>query len=143
MHYNSDQTAERNRHQKIGDNDIDNYFDSENLDYELQQPGEKCRCGTERTGADKGSDYILGGRTVQANKYPWVVLLKVLDHRGYLTCGGTLVASKYILTAAHCVHGHQGTRVKESDIKVRMFAMKNNAVFSTLIGRGMSRLGSH
>ena len=35
-------------------------------------------------------------------------------------CGGTLVASKYIISAAHCVFDDLGGLVKESDIKVRI-----------------------
>ena len=37
----------------------------------------------------------------QANKYPWVVALTTLGGGQY--CGGTLVASKYVITAAHCM----------------------------------------
>ena len=36
----------------------------------------------------------------QKNKYPWVAAL--LSNGGQF-CGGTLVASKYVVTAAHCM----------------------------------------
>ena len=49
---------------------------------------------------------------LQPNNYPWVVMLETKRFeegeggigklRSFL-CGGTLVASKYIITAAHCV----------------------------------------
>ena len=62
----------------------------------------------------------------QANQYPWVMMLEVkklgkngLKKHVYL-CGGTLIASKYIISAAHCVFDEYfGNQVKESDIKVR------------------------
>ena len=48
------------------------------------------------------SSRIVGGTEVSpANKYPWVVAL--LHSDGYLFCGGTLVASKYVVTAASCM----------------------------------------
>ena len=36
----------------------------------------------------------------QKNKYPWMAAL--LSNGGQF-CGGTLVASKYVVTAAHCM----------------------------------------
>ena len=36
-----------------------------------------------------------------ANKYPWMVAL--VTSLGGQFCGGTLVASKYVVTAAHCM----------------------------------------
>ena len=67
----------------------------------------------------------------QANQYPWVVLLKIMNSKGFSTCGGTLVASKYIITAAHCVHGHySGTKVKAKDIKVHFINIICLEIFS-------------
>ena len=37
----------------------------------------------------------------QVNKYPWIVSIAVPGFRHY--CGGTLVASKYVVSAAHCM----------------------------------------
>lgn len=45
---------------------------------------------------------IIGGSDVSPiNKYPWVVSITVPGFNHY--CGGTLVASKYVVTAAHCM----------------------------------------
>ena len=60
---------------------------------------------------------------MQANQYPWLVKLRIykMDMYGIygtFLCGGTLVASKYIISAAHCVHDDFEKVVQESDIKV-------------------------
>ena len=39
----------------------------------------------------------------QINKYPWMVSL--VSSGGGHFCGGTLVASRYVVTAAHCLEG--------------------------------------
>ena len=42
---------------------------------------------------------ILPPFSAQKNKYPWMVYVRP----GNFICGGTLVASKYVVTAAHCL----------------------------------------
>jgi len=59
-----------------------------------------CKCGVERTST---TSRIVGGTEVNPkNKYPWIVSLVGADST-FPTCGGTLVASKYVVTAAHCM----------------------------------------
>lgn len=44
---------------------------------------------------------IIGGKEVtDVNQYPWMALL---EKNGRFTCGGSLINSKYVLTAGHCV----------------------------------------
>ena len=62
-----------------------------------------CRCGIEKS-SNKPHNRIIGGSPVSIiDKYPWLVSLwgKSVDAGSF--CGGTLVASKYVITAAHCV----------------------------------------
>ena len=40
---------------------------------------------------------------MEVNKYPWIVAL-IRSDKNKAFCAGTLVASKYVVTAAHCIH---------------------------------------
>ncbi|XP_021937382.1 trypsin-1-like isoform X2 [Zootermopsis nevadensis] len=73
--------------------------DSEDVQPEPIDPSkcEPCKCGL----ANK-KIRIVGGHETQVNQYPWMAQL-LYNNRFY--CGGTLINSKYILTASHCVKG--------------------------------------
>ncbi len=51
------------------------------------------------------TDMIVGGRSADANKWPWQVRLfeDAADKSGI--CGGSLIAKQWVLTAAHCTPG--------------------------------------
>merc|ERR1719284_1125830 len=78
--------------------------------------GSGCRCGVKKTSR------IVGGTEVDPkNKYPWMVAL--MDGTGSSQfCGGTLVASKYVVTAAHCMFFDQNAQqpLTTSQVKVRI-----------------------
>ncbi|KAJ6222970.1 hypothetical protein RDWZM_001515 [Blomia tropicalis] len=46
---------------------------------------------------------IVGGETVHDGEYPWMVSLLL---RGRHYCGAVVIDKQWLLTAAHCVYGH-------------------------------------
>ena len=52
------------------------------------------------------SGRIIGGTMVSSmNEFPWQVYLLVEKSAGAFVCGGSLIDSQWVLTAAHCLHG--------------------------------------
>uniref|UniRef100_A0A673U681 tryptase n=1 Tax=Suricata suricatta TaxID=37032 RepID=A0A673U681_SURSU len=72
------------------------------------------------TPADSGCGHrsmrIVGGIPAPERKWPWQVSLQIQDRH---VCGGSLIASRWVLTAAHCVFGHLEYTVKMGDIHVK------------------------
>merc|ERR1712227_577046 len=82
--------------------------------------GSKCVCGI----ANRGKDRIVGGVVTEANEYPWQEGL--VNTQGKTPfCGGTLISSQHVLTAAHCTAGKQTIDIEillgEHDIKDNSF----------------------
>ncbi|CAL4084792.1 unnamed protein product, partial [Meganyctiphanes norvegica] len=55
-----------------------------------------CECGISNSNTDR----IIGGQPVPRRKYPWLVFV----HGRKLSCTGSLISSRHVISAAHCVH---------------------------------------
>jgi secreted trypsin-like serine protease len=51
---------------------------------------------------------IVGGTGTNTAKYPWQVRLEVDTNEGTFLCGGAIIHSRIVLTAAHCLTGATG-----------------------------------
>ncbi|XP_075984691.1 venom serine protease Bi-VSP-like [Anticarsia gemmatalis] len=52
---------------------------------------------------------VVGGIDAKLGDFPWMALLGYKSRRGGTNwlCGGSLVSSRHVLTAAHCIHNHE------------------------------------
>ncbi|XP_075417900.1 chymotrypsin-C-like [Tenrec ecaudatus] len=58
------------------------------------------------------STRVVGGENARPHSWPWQISLQYLrDDTWRHTCGGTLIASNYVLTAAHCISNGRTYRV--------------------------------
>ncbi|XP_039746144.1 trypsin-2-like [Pararge aegeria] len=57
--------------------------------------------------ATKGSDdhFIVGGQNVTIQEFPYQAYLLLKRGRQFFQCGGSIISTRYILTAAHCLTG--------------------------------------
>jgi len=68
-------------------------------------PSATCSCGQKGT-----ANRIVGGEATEANEYPWQVALVSSNGRRPF-CGGTLISSQHVLTAAHCTAGSSASNI--------------------------------
>ena len=62
---------------------------------------------------------IVGGVEAADNAWPWIVRLEFSDEEGGTsTCGGSVIANRWVLSAAHCCEGASGIRGFFGDLKI-------------------------
>ncbi|CAF1148179.1 unnamed protein product [Didymodactylos carnosus] len=79
-----------------------------------QQPCAQCGCPfIQPVFEDNITSRIVNGEIAQPHSWPWHALLVVYNRNGIWSsaCGASLLSSRYVLTAAHCVHGHSATAI--------------------------------
>lgn len=83
--------------------------------------------------------YIIGGIESAPNSWPWMV---AIFRRKRFLCGGTIINSEHILTAAHCVARGDGTTVPSEQLMV-MIGNHNLALANTTINSHLSNNENH
>uniref|UniRef100_A0A8C9HBY5 Peptidase S1 domain-containing protein n=1 Tax=Piliocolobus tephrosceles TaxID=591936 RepID=A0A8C9HBY5_9PRIM len=73
--------------------------------------------GSPAAGQSRGKRFarIIGGFQSPDRKWPWQVSLQTSNRH---ICGGSLIARRWVLTAAHCISGHLEYTVKLGDTNV-------------------------
>jgi len=69
-------------------------------------PQPQCQCGI-----PLNKRRIVGGEDAKVNQYPWQVGLMASSYSSEAFCGGTLLSSDTVLTAAHCLWGYSAVYV--------------------------------
>merc|ERR1712112_711824 len=84
-----------------------------------------CQCGLKGGSTNTvGNSRIIGGQDTELHEYPWQVGL-VWRNGHDPRCGGTLISSTHVLTAAHCTV-YKGTTRKLPASRIRVLLGEHN-----------------
>ena len=79
--------------------------EEEMVEVQCVEEEEDCECGPVKEWAN---ERIVGGGEAPKHAYPWQISILWSDKEWHTSashiCGGSIISSKYILTAAHCFH---------------------------------------
>lgn len=75
-----------------------NFYDSKTI-----------QCGTRAQTTQKVSSFIVGGYTAEKYDFPWLV---AQYHRNAFVCGGSLLSSRIVSSAAHCIREKRSSQTK-------------------------------
>ncbi|XP_077283554.1 phenoloxidase-activating factor 3-like isoform X2 [Arctopsyche grandis] len=79
-------------------------------------------------GINADDDRIYGGKETSIDQYPWMVLIDQTRPTGYKSvCGGSLINSRYVVTAAHCNRANlviETVRIGDFDTKTLIDCQK-------------------
>ncbi|XP_067940309.1 chymotrypsinogen A-like [Watersipora subatra] len=100
--------------------------------------------GQENCGVSTGNR-IVGGANANEHEYPWQISLFHYDYDMHV-CGGTLVTSEWVVTAAHCVSGYSMVRSgwdSPSDFKVVLGEHRLNQDSGREVEREIAEIVKH
>merc|ERR1712142_1463618 len=101
-----------------------------------EKPG--CKCGK------KKGERIIGGADADINEWPWMVSMLFSDGVRH-KCGGTVVASEWIVTAAHCLYEDSELTVetKVEDVSIVLGEHDNSMEGEEILPRKVVKISKY
>ena len=105
-------------------------------------PNTPIQCGTRAQTTQRVSSFILNGKTAEKYDFPWLV---AHYHRNVFVCGGSLLSSRIVVSAAHCFRDKRSSHIKNPLESIFYMGKYNLQSFDDvgLVSSGVERFEVH